>query len=288
MRKVLSIGLLLAVLLCTFSVAQAAGVNLAFKYKAGEVCNYKVVSTMCVNIPGSNRPMEMHMSGDITEKVLAVKKDGNIKLQIKMRNMKTVMTGGPNGQSSRKIPDQTSTITINKYGRVISSGNKSSSFVDSASSGDLSSIMSNVAHYGLLLPGKTISAGNNWKQVVPIPNTNAKINIINTLLAASVPYGKQQASKIKQSASAKMDLATIMAASMKNRGGVSSFKDIKGSVNVSGSTVYHFSAAQGKLLKSSGSYKVVTKIVMPQSARKQGAPANINTVSTITASMIKK
>ncbi|MEN6520244.1 MAG: hypothetical protein ABFD46_03715 [Armatimonadota bacterium] len=77
MKKVLSIGLLLAVLLCTISSAQASGVNLAYKYKAGEVCRYKAATTMCMGIPGSNSPMKTHMSWDITEKVLAVRKDGS-------------------------------------------------------------------------------------------------------------------------------------------------------------------------------------------------------------------
>ncbi|MEN6520893.1 MAG: hypothetical protein ABFD46_07060 [Armatimonadota bacterium] len=145
--------------------------------------------------------------------------------------------------------------------------------------------MSSISHHGLFLPGRAISIGTTCKQVVPIPDINSRINVFSRLIAVSVPFGKLRASKIKQSINSNMDLATVMAASMNSGTGRSSFGNIKGSMNVSGSTVFHFSAAQGKLLNSHGSFKVVTRMIMPQLTRKHTC---INSVSTVTTSITKQ
>jgi hypothetical protein len=186
---------------------------------------------------------------------------------------------GKNGNAPA-IPTQTGVITIAKDGRVIKTeGLQALSGMMSMPGMDSKELMNQLSPYGLTLPKKPVNVGETWKQTIPVPATGSNIAVTNSLLSAAVPLGKETTCKVKQTFSGRIPAAKLI---MAQAGSTASAQDrkemskVKGTVDISGSTICNFSPSKGKLLKQAGTVKVVMNMTMPQSAQKNGSPAKIN------------
>lgn len=290
MRKCLGVTIAVIFVFLAVVSAHAKSVTLEFKYKKGEVTKYKLAIDQKTSMGQANGPgMAMKMTANVTEKVLAVNKDGSIKIQVTLSNIKMSMPGMQQG-GAPKIPDQKTVMTISKTGKIIYRDNNGGSAGGLGMPGmGLDTLMSKVSYFDLILPGKAVSVGETWKRSVPVPEMGVNVDVVSKLEAAAIKLGKETVSKAKQTFKSKVDIAKMMQAASKGASAEEKKEmvQMKGSMDIAGTTVFHFSPGKGKLWKSTTTLKTVTNMTFPASMQKQGAPPKMSTTSNVTMTITK-
>ena len=291
MKKRLAVVLLVVFVLLAAISANAKTVKLEYKYKKGDVAKYKLVSDTNATMGQGMGAMTTKMTADVEEKVLAVNKDGSIKIQVTISNIKMSMPGMEQGKTPQ-IPNQTTVLTISKTGSIISSNNKGGMSAGLGMPGGSSATMlSQFAYFDIVLPTKAVSIGGTWKKSIPVTSIGGKFDTTSKLEAAALPLGKEVVSKVKQTMKGKADLAKIMKAAMSGGDVPEEYSkqlaQMKGTIDMTGTTVYHFSPSKGKLWKSSSTLDATVNMSMSQAVQKQGAPAKVTMKAKVTTTLTR-
>lgn len=275
MKRILSLVVLSALLLCAVSSVWAEPVKIQYKFTAGEIDKYKMTMNMKMDapgMPGGEKGMNMSMNMVIHQKTLGILPDGSAKILYTYKDFNFSAPGMP-APPKDDIVGKSITITMGRDGSIIKydAGKLAKGM-------DLSGMMGQMGIYSLF-PKEPIEVGQSWTQAVPIPMMGGNMNVTSTLLAADEPLWSRPSCKIRQVFDSKMDLGQMMQNMMGAFAGGNpevqkEMSGVSGELNLSGWGVTYFCPEIGKLLKTDGSIAANVTMNMPPQAVQQGAPAH--------------
>lgn len=277
-KRIVCLTILSVLFLCAFSFAYGTvpSLPLEYKFKQGSVNTYKFVMEMKITVPGTSMGSKTtKMSGKSTQKVLSVLSDGSAKIESIISDMKIVSLGTQSGQPVKSTRIVT---TMTKYGQVISVDGMDNLKSKSLPGIDLSSMFN---QSGAAFPGKPVEVGDTWKQSIPMPAFGANIDVTSTLIDASAVVANMKTAKIKQTYSGRFDMAQIMKqlAASSNSAGASAMAQIAGTLDMTGSSLVHFSPELGRIIKTNMLMTANTVLTMPSDTTDGGEAAEMHIIA---------
>ena len=289
MKRIITLGFVLVLLLLALSLVHAEPVAFEYKFTKGEVDKYRLTIDMNISaagVPADTAPMNSKISLVLLQKTLDVLEDGTAKIQVSYTDQSMSMPGMPKEQAA-KLPSQTITMNMSKDGKVLSMDGVGNLVGTAAGPGmDFGQMLSQVGYSGIF-PPKPINVGESWSQAVPIPFGGGSVNINSTLVSTGELISDVDASKVKQDYKGHIDLGQLMkaiASSVPNemKGEMAqAISSLKGGVELDGSTLFYFSPTLGKLLKANGNIVSNIKLILPEEATNAGAPPQMDMVMNL-------
>jgi len=272
MKRLSLLGLLLAFLVCSVIVAQAEGIDLAFKYTKGQVNKYQLSTNTKLMIAGlegmagSDDMLNVKMSMNITEKVLEVYEDGSAKIEAIYSNF-AMTAPGVSPSDMADIPKSHSMImTVGKNGQVLQlqGADDNPGFMGMGVPGmEFGNVMNQMGVMGVILPDQPVQVGGTWKKTVQFGNSSDNLRIISTLLGDAVQVGNKTACKIKQDYIGTLGPEAIATASGASGMSAEMVAKMIKEVDLKGWAVVYFDSVNGHVIKSNSNIVATVQVEMP-------------------------
>jgi len=302
MRKSLAIALS-ALFIFAACAAQAEGVTLAYKFRAGEIDKYKLVMKMNFDIAGLGRvgmpagPMAMDFSMVMRQKTLGVYPDGSAKVMFSCGEPNIKMSGVPAiAKSKQPWRSPSMTVVLAPDGGLLKVEGLEKAFAFAGAKGiDLSALQIN-KFMGFLgqnpvFPSEPLEVGQTWETSVPLPFGNTQIKLLSTLVTDNAAVGRSRAAKVEQSFDGNLDFSEIlksisgmMPANVPGRDMVS---QVTGGMEMFGLMTYYFSPSAGKMLKGTGEMVANMSVKLPQRLIQMGGPPQVDMSANITYELMR-
>lgn len=140
-----------------------------------------------------------------------------------------------------------------------------------------------------MFPAGPIEVGQRWEQNCPVLGDAGTVRNVSVLEAAAIPYGKSHAAKINSTYAGRIDIgkmvlsiAESMAGGRINEEQRAVVSAMNGVLDINGSSATYWSTQLGKLMKTSGVFRMTMQMDMPPQAVQQGAPSRISMVMDMT------
>ena len=261
MKKALIVLVVVAAILTALFFAfktKEGPIQLVYKFKPGQVDNYRTNTTMKMDSPGffggSGSSTTMKTVMTMTQKVVKVNRDGSARIEYRIN----VRSGGGGPFGMPPLLGEPYQMTVNKYGKVTDS--KDIKRIMSRMGGALPGMdfsPSSQMNMGSMLPSRGVAVGQTWTEPVPFPMGGGQITDTATLVADDYKLGTRKVCKIDHKYDGKIDLAEMMKSMPKSVMPM----QISGEMILTGSGTIYFSRSEGKIIKSVDIGKMNTKMV---------------------------
>jgi hypothetical protein len=289
LRRSLAFAWTLALAIFVASEAHAEGIKLAYKFRAGEIENYKLSMRISIDMAGFSQmqsplPMTMNIAMAMRQKTLGVYPDGSAKVYITCNEMKVNVPGKmalPKQQF--KSPPITMVMAPDGSVRKIEGLEKTLAF-SGAKGADLSALqikeLMNFIGQAAVFPPSPLEIGQSWENSIPLPFGESHIKILSTLASANCAVGKTNAVKIEQTFDGSLDFSEILKSITDmipaNDQGRDVISGMTGGMEMFGTMVHYFAPSIGKIVKGRGELVANLLISMPPQLVKMGGPPRID------------
>jgi len=289
LRRELALKWTLLLAIFVVSDACADGIKLAYKFRAGEIENYKLSMRISIDMAGFTKiqsplPMKANIAMAMRQKTLGVYPDGSAKLYITCSDIKINVPGEKTLQKQNfKSSPITMVMAPDGSVRKIEGLEKTLAFSGTRGA-DLSVLqvkeLMNFIGQAAVFPPSPLEIGQSWESSIPLPFGGSYIKILSTLASANCAVGKTNAIKIEQTFDGGLDfsdiLNTITDMIPANDQGRDFLSGMTGGIELFGTMVHYFAPSIGKIVKGRGEMVANLVISMPPLLVKMGSPPRID------------